>query len=95
MMTQRGRRQVDMRLDLARRSAAFSPLNDEAENGQPHGMAESAELLSMTIEFRGHEILLINSKEGASPISSILEEKVIPGLEAPEEPPTLGAVRRV
>ena len=50
-------------------------LHDEAQDREPHRMAERAELLGVAFEFRGHAILLTFSNQSARGISSIVEPK--------------------
>lgn len=54
MVAQRGGRQVDVRLDVACRSATITSLHDEAQDGQAKRMAQRAELGGVTVEFRRH-----------------------------------------
>lgn len=62
-----------MGLDLPCGRAAISRLHDESQNCQAYGMAQRAQLLGVSVQFGGHELLLTNSKERATSISSILE----------------------
>ena len=40
----------------------WTRLNHEAENGETQRMAQRARLLGVTVELRGHGVVLINSK---------------------------------
>ncbi len=56
MMAQRGRCHVQMALDLANGSTAVAALDDEAEDPEPHRMAEGAELLGVVFQLGGHDV---------------------------------------
>jgi hypothetical protein len=51
-----------MALNLAGGRAALPALHDKAEDREPHGVAESTQLLGMTFKIGRHELLLTNSK---------------------------------
>jgi hypothetical protein len=55
--------QSDVRLNVACGDALWASLDDEAEDLQADGMAERAELLGVTFELRGHDLLLVFSKD--------------------------------
>ena len=54
VMAQGGGRQVDVALDVARRSSAVPSLHDETKDRQPNGMAERAQLFGVSVQFGGH-----------------------------------------
>ena len=62
VMAQGGSGQIDVALDVPRRRASVSLLNDVPENGKPNGVPEGAELLRMAVDLRGHVLLLVFSK---------------------------------
>jgi hypothetical protein len=49
-------------LDVPRRGALAARLHDEAQDLKADGMAQCAELLGVTFDFRGHVMVLIFSK---------------------------------
>jgi hypothetical protein len=62
-MTQRGRGQIDMTLDLARRGSTIAALNDEAKHSQPHRVSQRSQLFSVSIELSVHALFLVLSKQ--------------------------------
>lgn len=77
VMAQCGGGKIDVRLYLARRHSRIAELHDEAQDREAHGVTERAQLLRGALQFRGHRLLLTNSKKGTSLISIILEMAVI------------------
>src|ERR1019366_3560270 len=66
VMAQCRRWKVDVLLDLERGRPLGAALDYEAKNRQASRVPESAELLGVSIELRGHPLLLTNSNHAAS-----------------------------
>ena len=73
MVAQGRRRQIDVSLDLTSRCAAVPRLHDKSQDCETNGVSERAQLLGVSVQFRRHELLLTNSNEPSSAISTILE----------------------
>jgi hypothetical protein len=59
MVAEGRRRELDVFLDRTGGSPLWAGLDDEAEDGETHGVAESAKLLCMMLQFRGHALILV------------------------------------
>jgi hypothetical protein len=68
--------QVHVGLDVPRRGALAACLHHEAQDRKADGMAQCAELLSVTFDFRGHDIVLVFSNLSARYGSKIMERTV-------------------
>jgi hypothetical protein len=66
VVTQRGRRKIDVRLNFACRCAVGPALHDETDDGEPRVVPQGAQLFGMEIELRRHQALfLLFSKQQA------------------------------